>query len=62
MLKGLDEDEKKIVEYLRLESMHIDTIARKTGFSIQLVNSILVMLELKGIVEQLPGKIFKLKS
>ncbi|WP_265444755.1 DNA-processing protein DprA [Acetivibrio straminisolvens] len=62
LLKGLDEDEKKIVEYLRLESMHIDTIARKTGFSIQLVNSILVMLELKGIVEQLPGKIFKLKS
>jgi len=46
---------------LKLESMHIDNIARKTGFGIQLVNSILVMLELKGVVEQLPGKIFKLK-
>ncbi|HOM03244.1 MAG TPA: DNA-processing protein DprA [Acetivibrio sp.] len=61
LLKGLDADEKKIVECLRLESMHIDTIVRKTGFSIQLVNSILIMLELKGVVEQLPGKIFKLK-
>jgi len=47
------------VECLKLESMHIDNIARKTGFGIQLVNSILVMLELKGVVEQLPGKIFK---
>ena len=61
ILRGLDNDEKKVVECLKLESMHIDNIARKTGFGIQLVNSILVMLELKGVVEQLPGKIFKLK-
>ncbi|HHV29858.1 MAG TPA: DNA-protecting protein DprA [Clostridium sp.] len=61
LFMGLDDDEKKVAECLKLESMHIDVIARKTGFSIQLVNSILIMLELKGVVEQLPGKIFKLK-
>jgi DNA processing protein len=61
LLKGLDDDEKKVAECLKLEPLHIDVIARKTGLSIALINSILIMLELKGVVEQLPGKIFKLK-
>ena len=61
MLKGLDEDEIKIVECLKLEPTHIDNIAIKTGLNIKIVNSVIVMLELKGIVEQIPGKIYRLK-
>lgn len=61
LLKGLDEDEVKIVKCLKLEPAHIDIIAVKTGLNIKIVNSAVVMLELKGIIEQIPGKIYKLK-
>jgi len=61
LLEGLDDDEVKIVECLKLEPAHIDNIAIKTGLNIKTVNSVIVMLELKGIVEQTPGKIYKLK-
>jgi len=60
LLEGLDEDEIKIVECLKLEPVHIDEIAVKTGLDIKTVNSVIVMLELKGIVQQLPGKIYKI--
>jgi len=61
LLKGLDNDEVKIVKCLKLEPTHIDIISVKTGLNIKVVNSVIVMLELKGIVEQLPGKVYKLK-
>ena len=61
LLKGLDKDEVKVVECLKLEPAHIDSIANKTGLNIKVINSLVVMLELKGLVEQLPGKIYKLK-
>ena len=61
LLKGLSDDEKRITECIRLESMHIDAIARRTGMKIEDVGALLVMLELKGIVEQSPGKIFSIK-
>ncbi|WP_010249083.1 DNA-processing protein DprA [Acetivibrio cellulolyticus] len=61
LLKGLDKDEVKIVECLKLEPTHIDIIANKTGLNIKVINSVIVMLELKGLVEQLPGKVYKLK-
>ncbi|HHX17840.1 MAG TPA: DNA-protecting protein DprA [Clostridium sp.] len=59
--KGLDNEERTVASCLKLEPSNIDLISKKTGFSVQLVSSILIMLELKGIVEQLPGKIYKLK-
>ncbi|TYQ13150.1 UNVERIFIED_CONTAM: DNA processing protein [Acetivibrio alkalicellulosi] len=61
LFKDLDKEEIKIASCLKTEPLHIDNISKKTGFSIQLVSSVLIMLELKGIVEQLPGKIYKLK-
>lgn len=60
-LDSLDKDEMKIVQCMLDEPAHIDNIARDCGMGIQIVNSLLVMLELKCIVEQLPGKIFRLK-
>lgn len=59
--KGLDNEERTIASCLKSEPSNIDLISKKTGFSVQLVSSVLIMLELKGIVEQLPGKIYKLK-
>ncbi len=53
-------DEKSIAQKLVLGPVHIDSIARDCGLSIQAASSILVMLELSGFVEQLPGKFFKL--
>ena len=40
------------------DSVHIDEITRVTQLPIGKVSSLLVMLELKGIVQQLPGKQF----
>jgi DNA processing protein len=60
--KGLDSEERKLVECLKSEPLHIDILADKSGLSVKAVSSILVMLELKGVVEQAPGKIFKIKE
>jgi DNA processing protein len=56
----LSENEKTIAQRLINGPAHIDTIARDCGISTQLVSSVLIMLELSGFVEQLPGKYFKL--
>ena len=49
--ENLDED----------ETAAIDRISLKIGLSVQDVSSILLTLELKGIIEQMPGKIYRLK-
>ncbi|MCX7922365.1 MAG: DNA-processing protein DprA [Clostridia bacterium] len=59
---GLDSDERIIAEQLSIEPTHIDLLAEKSKINIQEMNAILIMMELRGIVEQLPGKIFKLKE
>lgn len=62
ILDGLDNNDKRIAECLWDEPLHIDLLAQKSGLSMQQVNSVLVMMELRGIIEQEPGKIFKLKK
>ena len=53
----LTEDQRKIAEVLdRNMPMHIDEICFKSGIDIALANQCLFMLELSGIVKQLPGK------
>ncbi len=56
----LDTDEKSIVRELAQGPVHIDTIARTCSLSANSTGAILVMLEMKGFVEQLPGKNYKL--
>ena len=53
-------DEKTIARKLVDGPAHIDAIALDCGLSIQTAGSILVMLELSGFVEQLPGKYYRL--
>ena len=54
----LTPDETTIFEAIEVPSSHIDTIVRTTQLPIGQVSSVLLMLELKGIVQQLPGKRF----
>ena len=54
----LTPDEKTIFNAIEAPSSHIDTIVRTTQLPISQVSSVLLMLELKGIIQQLPGKQF----
>ena len=56
----LGTNEKSIAQRLLNGPAHIDVISKDCGISVQLTSSVLVMLELSGFVEQLPGKYFKL--
>ncbi|MEJ5300113.1 MAG: DNA-processing protein DprA [Thermodesulforhabdaceae bacterium] len=51
-------DELKVLQTLSDKPQHIDHICEKTGLSCATVLSILTMLELRGLVRQLPGKYF----
>ena len=54
----LTDNESKIMNCLSKTPLHIDSLCRSTGCSIKELNSILTMLELRGLVTQLPGKQF----
>jgi DNA processing protein len=55
---ALTETEQKIVAQLSHESTHIDQLARQTGLPTAQLLAILLDLEFKNIVKQLPGKFF----
>ena len=54
----LTADEKTVFDVIETPSSHIDTIVRTTQLPIGQVSSVLLMLELKGAIQQLPGKQF----
>ena len=54
----LTTDEKTVFNAIEVPSSHIDTIVRATQLPISQVSSVLLMLELKGAIQQLPGKQF----
>ena len=54
----LTPDERTVFDAIEVPSSHIDTIVRTTQLPIGQVSSVLLMLELKGVVQQLPGKQF----
>lgn len=51
----------KAVEYVFPQKIHIDEIQRRTGMAASKISSGLVMLELKGMVQQSAGKMFVAK-
>jgi len=54
--------EEDIIRHLTADDLtHIDIIIKKTGLSVSEVLSVLLQLELKGIVTQSPGKYFQRK-
>ncbi len=54
----LSEGEEKILNLLSREPIHIDVICKKGNFTSSSALSLLLSLELKGLVKQLPGKMF----
>ena len=54
----MDEIERKIYEIIGDYPIHIDEIGRMGDFEANEVLSILMKMELKGLVKQLPGKMF----
>lgn len=57
-LSGLSPLEAHIIEVVQEGPTHRDTIAIKTGIDISTVNSVLTILELKGIIKEMTGGIF----
>lgn len=50
-----DETETKLLQSLSHEPLHIDEIRAKTGLAVEKVSSLLVMMELKGMVRHVGG-------
>ncbi|MDQ7032083.1 MAG: DNA-processing protein DprA [Desulfonauticus sp.] len=62
-LQGLNNAEKKIVSLLQKEDkIHIDKLTNTLDFSSGELNSILLQLEVKGIIKRLPGMYFSVKQ
>jgi DNA processing protein len=55
---GLTAEEKKVIDKLSPYPMHIDQLVRELALSAAQVSSLLLQLELKGLVTQSPGKFF----
>ena len=58
MYLKLSQEERIIISHLSAMPIHIDELYKKTGCSIQQLSAILTVLEMQGIVTQLPGKCF----
>ncbi len=61
IFSALDEKERMIAECLLEGPMHIDLLVRQCKMEMQSLNTTLVMMELKGLVEMLPGKHYRLR-
>jgi len=57
----LNDDERTIYSVLKNDPIHIDEIITMTGINSAKALSILLSLELNGLLTQLPGKMFQLK-
>ncbi len=56
----MDMDEMNVAEQLGKGDLNIDELTIAAGIDIKKLNYILTMMELRGIIKQLPGKIFTL--
>jgi DNA processing protein len=58
----LTTDESIVVEAIEPYPIHIDDLAKKISMESGKLSGILLQLELKGIIQQSPGKLFSLES
>jgi DNA processing protein len=58
----LEPDEAAVVEPLRIEEMSFDELSERTGFDSPKLNSLLTMLELRGIIKQAPGRLYRAET
>ncbi len=52
-MSNLSEDEKKVLEVLQNESLHIDEIGRKLNFESAKISAMLLKMEISGLVQNL---------
>ena len=52
-------EEKTVISVIGADKTHIDKIVRDTNLPVHKVSGILTMLEIDGIIEQLPGKFYR---
>ncbi len=55
-----DAQEAKIIALLRQDIMHVDTLAEDCGLTVPALSTILLRLELQGVIEKLPGSRYTL--
>ncbi len=55
----LEPEEEAVVAPLRAEALSFDELAAATGFTAAKLNSHLTMLELRGIIEKVPGGMYR---
>lgn len=54
-------DEVKIIKCISEKPIHCDLITHRTGIGIIELNSMLTILEMKGVIKQLPGRIYSIR-
>ncbi|MFN3534468.1 MAG: DNA-processing protein DprA [Desulfatiglandales bacterium] len=57
-LEGLNREELTILDHLERDPIHIDELSRALGIDTGALSSLLISLELKGLIAQLPGKFY----
>ncbi len=57
---GTSDNEKKLLSCLDVYPVDIDTLLRVTGFPVSEIYSLLLQLEIKGFIRQLPGQLYEL--
>jgi DNA processing protein len=58
--QNFSSDERKILEALSQEPLHIDKIIESTGLSTQTVNAILTVLEMKDLIKHIGNNVYAL--
>jgi len=56
----VSKEERMLVELLETGPMHIDELSRRVSLDAAKVSALLTQMEIKGIVLQMPGKVFTL--
>lgn len=56
--EGRDREERLILKLIHKEPVHIDELTRETSMAPAAISSLLMKLEMQGLVRQLPGKLF----
>jgi len=59
---ALTEDEKRIKNFLSYEPLYIDELAKKCNMNAGKISTLLLNLELKNVIKELPGKNFILNK
>jgi DNA processing protein len=54
-MEDLTEEERLLLEKLSYSPVHVDVLAREAGFVLRRLNELLLVLEMKGLVQQAPG-------